>query len=88
MAKSQVKTFTSKGNAAPGLSGSGKLANAGTFDPVTGQVYQHPRLKSEQLTGGKVVVTNPASSMNKSRNARTKSLGMGGVGQRGRTRDL
>ena len=60
----------------------------GKLDPTTGKVWQKPRLKADYLTpGGSVKVTNPKATA-VSRNGITQSLGMGGVGQRGRTRDV
>lgn len=81
------KTFTSKGNAAPGTLGSAKVSPLGHFDTTRGQVYQHPRIPAEILGGSNVTVTNPAASLRKGQ-ARTASLGMGGVGSVGRVRDV
>lgn len=87
--RSGVSTFTSKGTRAPGTLGTGKLASIGHFDPTTGKVFQHPRLRADQgIGGGSVRVTNPDASLQRGRNARTQSLGMGGVGATGRNRDV
>jgi hypothetical protein len=84
---SVIKTFTSKGRAAPGTLGSSKVTPLGHFDTSTGRVYQHPRIPKEQLGGGNVRITNPAASLRRGV-ARTASLGMRGVGSVGRVRDV
>jgi len=85
---SSVKSFTKKGNAAPGTLGSGKLARLGHFDPTTGFVYQHPRIKQDPISNGpNTRVTNPAASTHAA-HERTRSLGMGGVGSVGRNSDV
>lgn len=81
----ETHSFTSKGTKVRNQRG-GKVASLGHFDPTTGKVYQHPRIK-EQIQGSRVVVTNPAAST-QARNQRTQSLGMGAAGQRGRNRDV
>lgn len=84
--KNQIKSFTSKGGSVSGISGTGlKPASMGHFDPTTGQVYQHPRVKADPLAGSSVRVTNSKASGPAS-NQRTQSLGMGAVGQQHRYR--
>lgn len=81
----QIKTFTAKGSSAPGTLGSFAPAALGHFDPATGRVYQHPRLTNNPIAAsGKVRVTNTAFSGPQGRE-RTRSVGMGGRGQTGRT---
>lgn len=80
-----VNNYTSTGKAYPFSKGSGPLANLGR--EINGKVYQHPRQKDQIAGGASVVVTNPKASTLAGRNSRTASLGMGGVGQRGRNRD-
>ena len=85
VATGQISTFTAKGSAAPGTLGSFSPTPLGHFDPTTGRVYQHPRLKADPLAASSHVrVTNPAASGPRSR-GRTRSVGMGGRGQTGRT---
>lgn len=81
-----IKTFTSKGTTVSYQS-KAPTAHLGTFDPVTGRIYQKPRLKLDDLSGSNVVVTNPAA-LPAQRVRRTASLGMGNVGQRGRNFDI
>jgi hypothetical protein len=85
---SVVKTYTSKGTAAPGLTRPGvKPSSPGHFDPATGKVFQHPRIPKDDLSGGNVRVTNPQASL-RGGVARTASLGMRGAGSVGRVRDV
>jgi hypothetical protein len=87
--KGKIRTFNSKGGASPyGVRAGVPKTPLGMFDPATGKVWQKPRLKAEQLGGRSVVVTAPSASLNRPRNTMTGSLGMGGVGQRGRNRDV
>lgn len=82
--KSVIQTYTSKGSAAPGTLGSFSPSPLGHFDPSTGRVYQHPRVTADPLTGGShVKVTNPRATGVGGR-TRTRSVGMGGLGQTGR----
>jgi hypothetical protein len=65
------------------------VTSLGHFDPATGKVFDHPRQRLDQGVGGRsgVRITNPAAS-EASVSRRTASLGMGGVGQRGRGQDF
>ena len=82
---SQIKTFTAKGSAAPGTLGTFSPSPLGHFDPTTGRVYQHPRVRNDPLmASGSVKVTNPAFTGPAGRE-RTRSVGMGGIGQTGRS---
>lgn len=82
---SQIKTFTAKGSAAPGTLGTFSPSPLGHFDPTTGRVYQHPRVRNDVLmAGGSVKVTNPAFTGPAGRE-RTRSVGMKGIGQTGRS---
>jgi hypothetical protein len=82
---SSIKTFTAKGSAAPGTLGTFAPSPLGHFDPTTGRVYQHPRVRNSPITAGsRVEVTNPAATGPRARE-RTRSVGMGGIGQTGRT---
>ena len=84
----QIRTFTSKGTAAPGVTRTSiKPASPGHFDTSTGKVFQHPRIPKEDLTGSSVRVTNPQASLRRGV-ARTASIGMGGKGSVGRVRDV
>ena len=81
---SSIRTFTAKGSAAPGTIGTFSPTPLGHFDPTTGRVYQHPRVRANSLAAGSMVrVTNPAFSGPAGR-GRTRSIGMGGLGQTGR----
>lgn len=76
--------ITSKGTTSPAMLRSGvKASPLGSFDPTTGKTYQHPRVTNDPLKGSSVTVTNP-KAQGPARAQRTASLGMGGVGQRGR----
>jgi len=81
---STIKTFTSKGRSAPGVSGSGKLASIGVRQP-DGTVYKRANIRLDQGigAGGGVTVVNPKASA-PAQAQKTASLGMGGVGQIGR----
>ena len=84
-----IRTFTSKGTAVSGVKAQGvPTSPLGTLDPTTGKVWQHPRLVLERLKGRSVTMTNPRASLTGPSNQMTRSLGMGGVGQRGRNRDV
>ena len=76
--------FTSKGTKVD-VTKRGKTANVGYFDPATGTVYRRPNIRADQGlgAGGQVKVTNPKATDERL----TASLGMGGVLQRGRSRD-
>ena len=85
----QISTFTSKGKRISGVQRSGITPSPlGRFDPTTGQVWQKPRLKLEPVGGSSVRITNPKASTVGPGNSMTASLGMGGVGQRGRVHDV
>lgn len=81
------------------LTKSGKFVNAtrrsgvptsplGRFDPTTGKTWQKPRLALNLLTGSRVKTTNPKAASGAPTAAMTRSIGMGGAGQRGRVRDV
>jgi hypothetical protein len=59
-----------------------RVSQLGTL--INGVLYQHPRLTLNRLRGRSVRVTNPEASLSQ-RDEMTASLGMGGVGQRGRS---
>ena len=81
-----IRTFTSTGKASTYSVRSGvPKTPLGRLDPTTGKVWQKPRKKLNELVGSTVRVTNPRAA---SLNGMTGSMGMGGVGQRGRTRDV
>lgn len=80
-----ISSFTSQGKRAPDTFGKGIPASQlGHFDPATGRVYQHPRIQNDTISGPRVRVTNPRAALAQGRE-RTASLGMGAVGQVGRT---
>lgn len=83
---SRIVTHTSKGSTVS-YGTKAPTAHLGTFDPLTGRVYQKPRAKLDDLSGKSIRVTNP-SALPAQRVRRTASLGMGAVGQRGRTFDI
>lgn len=84
-----IKTFTKSGRAISGVSRPGIATSPlGKLDPATGKVWQHPRLKLDPISGSSVRVTNPKATSVRSQNGMTASIGMGGKGQRGRTRDV
>jgi predicted aconitase with swiveling domain len=84
-----ISSFTAGGKSVKYSKRAGvPLTPLGVLDPATGKVYQKPRLKAEQLGGRSVRITAPRASLNGSRNTMTGSMGMGGVGQRGRNRDV
>jgi hypothetical protein len=83
------RTFTKSGRALTITHRAGvRTSPLGRFDPNTGLVWQHPRVRLESIRGRSVTVTNPRASLTGPRNQMTASLGMGGVGQRGRNRDV
>ena len=83
----QVVKVTSKGTFSPALTRT-RISPTPLGKVIDGVVWQYPRLRLNRLSnGGSVRITNPAAALT-SRNQRTASLGMGGVGQRGRTRDV
>lgn len=87
MATSSIKTYTSTGKA---LSTSIKPI-PGNGAPVTvapaGAIIRRRLSLDEGITGSSVKITNPQYSGGRI-NKRTASLGMGGVGQRGRSMDV
>jgi hypothetical protein len=84
-----IRTFSKTGKAVNGTRRAGVATSPlGKLDPTTGLVWQHPRIRLEPLSGSNVRVTNPRASLRTPSNAMTGSLGMGGVGQRGRNRDV
>ncbi len=88
MAKNQISSFTSDGRSVSGVGRSRiPLANPGVRQ-ADGNVYKPSR---KEITGGisgkSVTVTNPKASA-ASLAQRTASLGMGGVGSRGRNQDF
>jgi hypothetical protein len=83
---SKVRTFTSTGKSVNGTRRAGvPTSPLGRLDPTTGKVWQKPRTRLNELVGSRVKVSNPSAA---SLNGMTGSMGMGGVGQRGRTRDV
>lgn len=83
------KTFSKTGRAMTITRRSGvRTSPLGHFDPTTGLVWQRPRLTLNRLRGRAVTNTNPRAAAEASNNTMTASLGMGGVGQRGRNRDV
>lgn len=86
---STVRGFTSKGTAFPYVRRAGvSKTPMGRLDPTTGKIWQKPRKTVNELKGSSVKVTNPKASTVPSLNSMTASMGMGGVGQRGRNRDV
>jgi hypothetical protein len=84
-----IRTFTSKGSAVNSTPRAGLATSPlGRLDPLTGKVWQHPRQTLERLKGRSVTITNPKASLSGPQATMTRSLGMGGVGQRGRNRDV
>ena len=84
----KIRTYTSKGTSAPGVASPGSPTPLGHFDPASGKVFPHPRARLDGGVGGKSVrITNPAAA-EPAISKRTASLGMGGVGQRGRGTDI
>ena len=83
----QIVKITSKGTASPALSRTSiKPSPLGKL--IGGRIYQQPRLALNRIkSSGSVTVTNPRAATSLA-NQRTSSLGMGGVGQRGRNRDV
>ena len=75
-----IKTFSSKGTSLTVRQRSTSLKPTPVAKLVRARLDQ-----GEGIPGGRVVVTNPAYA---NRRKRTASLGMGGVGQRGRSMDL
>ncbi len=87
--KGTIRTFNKSGGGVTYSRRSGvPKTPLGVLDPVTGKVYQKPRLTAERLPGRSVRITAPKASLNTPRNTMTASMGMGGVGQRGRNRDV
>jgi hypothetical protein len=83
------RTFTKSGRALTITHRAGvRSSSLGKFDPATGLTWQHPRIVLNRLRGRSVTITNPRAAAEASNNAMTASLGMGGVGQRGRVRDV
>ena len=82
---SNVSTFTSGGKRVSGTRRAGvPTSPLGKLDPTTGMVWQKPRLTADPLKGSSVRVTNPKAT----NVGMTGSMGMGGVGQRGRHSDV
>jgi hypothetical protein len=84
-----IRTFNSKGSANVYSRRSGvPKTPLGRLDPTTGKVWQKPRKTVNEIKGSSVKVTNPKASTVPAQNSMTASMGMGGVGQRGRNRDV
>lgn len=81
---SQIRTYTAKGTAAPGTIGSFSPTPLGHFDPTTGRVYQHPRVTNDPLAASSHVRVTSPKATGPSGRTRTRSVGMGGLGQTGR----
>lgn len=89
MARQVINTFTKSGKVVSGVRRAGVAASPlGKLDTATGKVWQKPRLTADPLAGGSSVRVTNSGATAVSRNTVTQSLGMGGVGQRGRTRDV
>lgn len=91
---SVIRNFNTKGTSGPGTTRSGvKVASLGFFDTTRGQIFMHPRVVLNPLRGRGVTVTNPKATPDQAA-MRTAGLGMGGsgttggVGQRGRSKDV
>ena len=83
----QIVKVTSKGTFSPAITRT-RISPTPLGKVIDGVVWQYPRLKLNRLSsGGSVKITTPRIALT-SANARTASLGMGGVGQRGRVRDV
>jgi len=86
---STIRSFTTKGKAVKYSRRSGvPTSPLGRLDPTTGKVWQKPRLTANPFAGSRVTVTAPRASLATMTNSMTASMGMGGVGQRGRNRDV
>lgn len=82
---SNVSSFTKSGKQVSGTRRAGVSPTPlGRLDPTTGRVWQKPRLTANPISGRSVRVTNPKGS----NVSMTGGMGMGGVGQRGRNRDV
>jgi hypothetical protein len=89
MARQVINTFTKSGKVVSGTRRAGVATSPlGKLDPATGRVWQKPRLKADPLVGGSAIRTTNPKATAVTRNTMTGSIGMGGVGQRGRTRDV
>lgn len=85
----QISNFTKGGSRVSGVKRPGIATSPlGRLDPTTGIVWQRPRLTLNPLAGRSVKMTNPRASLPAANNVMTASLGMKGVGQRGRNRDV
>lgn len=78
-----IVNFTKSGKTVSGV-GRSRIRPSQLGTLINGVLYQHPRLTLNRLKGRSVRVTNPEASLS-SRDEMTASLGMGGVGQRGRS---
>lgn len=76
-----IRSFSSKGSAVPGYSGTGGGLIIGVRDPNTGLIIRGPRPAVDMglKSGGKVRVTNPRA-MEGPQARRYSSLGMGPAG--------
>lgn len=86
---STISGLSKTGRRTPGVMRSGvPKAILGQLDPATGVVWQHPRVRPDLgISGSHVRVTNPRAA-EPALSGRTASLGMGGIGQRGRGTDF
>jgi hypothetical protein len=87
--KSVIVTHTATGGTVQAFGRNGIPApTPGYFDPETGRSFKHERIREDKGIGSAshVRITNPGAS-EQARAEKTASLGMGNVGQRGRSFD-
>ena len=84
-----ISIFTKTGKRASGVRRPGIATSPlGKLDPLTGKVWQRPRIKADPLSGARVRVTNPKASTQGNLNSITGGIGAAGAGARGRNRDV
>jgi|tagenome__1003787_1003787.scaffolds.fasta_scaffold20635942_2 hypothetical protein len=84
-----IYSFTKGGQKVAGAKRPGVATSPlGKLDTTTGVVWQRPQLSQNPLAGSSVTVSNPKASTQLGQNSMTASLGVKGVGQRGRNRDV
>lgn len=88
--KNAIKTFTSKGGTVRAAENrSLGVHQVGVPIPGTNLIYKVARLTTDRLSGARVRILNRRAITGQgAQNTRTASLGMGGVGQIGRERDV
>lgn len=80
----QISNFTKSGKRVSGVRAAGLATSPlGRLDPLTGKVWQHPRLVLNRIAGSRVTVTNPRALAHVQAQ-RTASIGANAAGQRKR----